>query len=197
MGNSTARLFTSEDSWTGGYYGASLFYPPHTSAVEPLRALWSFTQLEGPFSSQFEEPSAQPVVDIEGDDRLNGVLRLPGDVRVACASFVTLGDGATEIDFSVSIGSLASAWPEVGGFPFVADDDTATWEPRLLSILVELARHVHERRPFVRGLIGFEGIGFTDELRRPGAVPDERGVGFLEVRGAEIHWFPPTVRGGQ
>lgn len=189
-------VFTSGDSWTGGYYETSLIYPPQTSAVEPLRALWSFTALEGPFASQLEEPSKQAVVGIESEDRLNGVLELPGGARVACASFVTRDDDATEIDFAVSVGSLALVWPEVGAFPFVAEEHAAKWEPRLSALLVALARHVHARQPFLRGLVGFEGIGFTDDLRRPGPVPDERSVGVIDVRGAALHWWPPTSRGG-
>lgn len=81
------KLFTSEDAWIGGYHEMAFFYPPHTSGVEALRALWSFGQLEGPVSSQFEEPSAQPIAPIEGDARLNGVLRLPGRAVAAYRSW--------------------------------------------------------------------------------------------------------------
>jgi hypothetical protein len=66
----------------------------------------------------------------------------------------------------------------------------------LEEALVEVARHVHSRAPFLRGLIGFEGIAFADELRRPGPIPQERSVGIIDVVGTDLQWWPPTVRGG-
>jgi hypothetical protein len=192
----TSTLFTAPDAWKGGYYEMALLFDPRTREAEALGVLWSFPKLDGPFSSQFVEPSEQLIAAIEGDIRLNGALSLPGGARVACASFIYRHDDQIEVDLSISVGSLSSAWPEVGSSPFVSAEEAAAWEPRLEEALVEVARHVHSRTPFLRGLIDFEGIGFTDELSRPGPIPEERKVGIIEVVGADLQWWPPTVRGG-
>jgi hypothetical protein len=190
-----SKLFTASDAWVGGYHETAFFFDPRTSGTEALRALWSFPKLDGPFSSQFVEPSEQVIAAIEGDERLNGALSLPGGARVACASFVYRGDDNIEIDLAISVGSLSRAWQEVGGFPFAPAEATVAWEPRLEEALVEVARQVHSRTPFLRGLIGFEQFGFTDELRRPGPIPHERSVGIIDVVATGLRWWPPTIRG--
>ena len=103
------------------------------------------------------------------------------------------------MEFSIPLGSLALAWPEVESFPFGAtSDEVDAWEPRLESLLVALAEHVHKQAPFRRALTGFEGIGraLTPGLEDPGPIPPSRGAGIIDVQENGLVWYPPTMRGG-
>jgi hypothetical protein len=131
---------------------------------------------------------------------LDGVASLPGGGRAACATFVFESEDGGEVTFALPLGSLALAWPEVGGFPFgVSSLEVEAWEPRLEKFLLELASHVHARTPFLRALTGFEGIAWAMEgrqLTHPGPVPTSHGAGIIDVKDGELMWHPPTDRGG-
>ena len=158
---SRSPLFTVADAWSGGFYEASFIYPPESDLGAALAALWSFPALAGPVSSRSPEPWDQhPVEPAARYRELCGVVSLPGGGRSACATYAFSFERTAEMEFSIPLGSLALAWPEVESFPFGATSgEVEAWEPRLESLLVALAEHVHKQAPFRRALTGFEGIG--------------------------------------
>ena len=79
------------------------------------------------------------------------------------------------------------AWPEVGSYPFcVTTAEVPAWEPRLETLLIAIATHVHVDAPFLRALTGFEGMDWDLEgrgLTRPGPIPATHGAGIIDVAG--------------
>lgn len=208
-------LFTAADAWSGGFYEASFLYPPESDLGAALAAFWSFPALAWPVGSRSREPWDQDPVDpaarhrelygvpgaeLEYSDALYGVVSLPGGRRAACATFAhRFEEGPAEVDFSIPLGSLTLAWPEVESFPFGATEaGVGAWEPRLESLLVALAEHVHSRAPFRRVLTGFEGIGLVLDpaLEGPGPIPESHSAGVIDVQEDGLVWYPPTLRGG-
>src|SRR5580765_6774951 len=189
-------VFTSPEAWLGGCYDTGFFFDPSSSPKRILESIWSFPKVDGPYRSNRVEPNEQHRADLLDEDARFGVLTLADGGRVACATCVFREPGELEVTFAIYVGSLGNAWPIVGAFPFVTHDEALVWEPNLETTLVELANHVHQHTPFRRALVGFEEIGFHDELRKPGPVPLERGVGIFDVNGARLAWHPPTIRGG-
>jgi hypothetical protein len=191
-------IFTAEGAWDGGHYDMSFVYAPRSDVDPALRAVWSFPGLEGPVASRLCEPWDQPAAAVGADrGELDGLVSLPGGQRSACATFVFRFDELDEVQFSIPVGSLAQAWPEVGAYPFgVTPAQVESWEQRLEELLVALARHVHARAPFLRAWTGFEGIGWPEDLWSTGSIPSVRAGGLLDVQGDQLVWHPPTVRGG-
>jgi len=182
-------VFTHAEAWLGGFHETAFLFDARVASARVLESIWSFGALEGPYLSRTAEPQDQPRADLGDDEPRYGVLTLRDGARVACATYVLRTD-LLEVSFAISVGSLVLAWPRVGAYPFVTHDEAAAWEPELESVLVDCARHVHARTPFLRALVGFEGIGFHDDLRRPGPVPASRGVGILDVHGRDLTWTP-------
>ena len=175
-------------------------YPPESDLGAPLAALWSFPALAGPVASRSPDPwDQQPLEPAAHHRELCGVVSLPGGGQSACATYAYTHEQAAELEFAIPLGSLSLAWPEVGSFPFgVTLDGVEAWEPRLESLLLALAEHVHERAPFRRALTGFEGVGraLTPELEGPGPIPQTRGAGVIDPQEDGLAWYPPTMRGG-
>ena len=194
---SRSPLFTVADAWSGGFYQASFIYPPESDLGAALAALWSFPALEGPVSSRSPEPWDQHPIEPAAQRReLCGVVSLPGGGRSACATHAFSFERTAEMEFSIPLGSLSLAWPEIESFPFGATSgEVEAWEPRLESLLVALAEHLHKQAPFRRALTGFEGIGW-DDLADPGPIPQSRGAGIIDVQESGLVWYPPTMRDG-
>jgi hypothetical protein len=187
-------VLTTPDAWNGGHYDTAFFYPSGSDASAALRAIWSFPAVtDGPGASQLVEPWDQPLEEPLAA-QLYGIVALPGGGRVACATFVFDGEQRDEVQFSIPLGSLGEAWPDVGSYPFCVDEARVSlWEPKLEALLVALAEHVFAQAPFWRGLIGFE-VDHPD-LQDPGDLPATH-PGVLDVVGAELVWHPPSSREG-
>ena len=194
-------LFTARDAWAGGFYEMLLFYALGSDLDAALGAIWGFPRIvAGPVASRASEPWDQPTVEATAAlGERDGVLALPDGAETICATFAYHFDDSDEVHFCLPLGSLSDAWPQVDSFPFgVAEGEVAAWEPALEAVLLELAQHVYERAPFLRGLTDFETIASALQpgLERPGPIPPEHGAGIIDVQQGRLVWHPPTSRRG-
>ena len=177
----------------------SFFYPSGSDLDAALGAIWVFPRIvAGPVTSRNSEPADQTTVEPNAaSGELDGVLALPDGAETICATFSYHWDDGDQVTFSLPLGSLEQVWPNVGSYPFsVTEAQAAAWEPALESVLFELAEHLYDRAPFLRGLTDFESlyVEYQPELERPGPIPPEHGAGIIDVQQGRLVWHPPTSR---
>jgi hypothetical protein len=213
MGN----LFADPDAWHGGHYELELELGPRSDArlSSALHALWGRTDLEGPYGDPNIDPSQQafvsPDVVIDRESHVYGVANLPDGARVACGSLAIRYEGGHEwvhdpegtdlLDFYVPLGSLAHAWPQIGGYPFQTGDDAATrvWQEPLEEWLASIGLTIFESVRFRVGFVGFEGSSFVPGDWREwltAGVPAQRGYGLLWPEANSARWYPSNLWGG-
>ncbi len=198
-------LFLSADAWTGGDYELDVQLGPRSDERldAALRALWSHPDLSGPFLHADVEPGEQaPVAPAEG---ALGVASVLGTAPATCRCTTVADDEHGDIlNMGLPLGSLQQAWPQVGGYPFLADgegpDDARAWQEPLEAWLGSIGMHIARQVPFVVGFVCFEGPGLFDvdhaTWRRRG-VPAERPYGLLwPDDDGTMRWYPATRYGG-
>lgn len=193
------RLFTPDDTWSGGHYELALeLGPPSMQRLRAaIGALWKYPDLTGCFLDRNREPDQQPRVTpdyYEGEPHFHclGVARLPNGRSIACGTCVVREpEGSDWLDFYLPLAALGTAYP-VGAFPF-EDDRTAAevWRNPIEDWLVDIGRAVGQIVSYRIGLIGWEASGgdYADEVSARG-IPAERWMGYLWPVGDRIEYHP-------
>jgi hypothetical protein len=176
------RILTSDDAWTGGHYellidiGAGRPAPDQVAQV--AAALWAHPCLDGPYPRRDLEPGprarSQP-----STGNCYGTATLPDGAAVACGSYLMsslpgfLPDREPQppdmLGFYLPLGSLSSAWPQIGGYPFQQGQDTRPWQELLEDWLAGIAADT-----YARGAVPARGHRLRARHRlRPVAFVDE------------------------
>ena len=195
-------LFTASEIWKGGDYELFISAESNKGLCSLLKALWSFPSLEGCYLREDCEPATQPRVqpcENGVEQRLYGVVTLPGESVIPCASHVMDYAGEADsppahwISFGMTMCALSMAYP-VGAYPFGPMNKVSEWKPQVDSFLTEVARWIRGKMPFEFGLVGF-GINtatVSPEAIRANGIPNERDFGILWDDGIELKWYPAT-----
>jgi hypothetical protein len=195
-------LFTGGKVWTGGFYELALEYERGVtgSLVNGLHELWHLEGLDGCYLDSKREPADQPRHEFESSllsvGHLFGVAACPGGAQVACGSCtVQETDGSDWLVFYFPMSALGNVYP-VGGFPFDSANHES-WRIPLDNWLVDIARRIFPRAPFVLGLVGFETSGniHAADLAASG-VPGARYEGLLVPVAGALEWHPRTEADG-
>jgi hypothetical protein len=157
-------VFTEPDTWNGGAIELLFALDPGRHSVEAcLRAIWSWPNLQGPYTRFDVEPASQAIASAV--DRLGryAVAELPGS-RDKVAFKVTPVDDEDGhwIYAGVPLGSLGRIFP-VRGFPF-GSSVVEPWEETVHDWLFDLALHIHGHVPFDRAVIGWLTAMEVEEL---------------------------------
>jgi hypothetical protein len=195
-------LFTGGEVWTGGFYELALEYDRGVAGglVNGLHELWHLEGLDGCYLDSKREPADQPRHEFESSllsaGHLLGVAACPGGGQVACGSCtVQETDGSDWLVFYFPMSALANVYT-VGGFPFDSANHES-WRIPLDNWLVDIARRIFPRAPFVLGLVGFETSGniHAAGLAASG-VPSMRYEGLLVPVAGALEWHPRTEADG-
>ena len=182
-------MFIEPDTWNGGEIDLLCALDPGRHSVEGcLRAIWSWSCLQGPYNRFDLEPGAQTLGSPL--EARYGVAALPGHSEKVAFKVTSTGDEDGHwIYAGIPLGSLGRVLP-VGAYPFVSIVG-ASWERTVHEWLFELALHIHKHVPFERAAIGWITTMELDELASK-HVPEVRYHSYLVASDSGLVRYGPN-----
>lgn len=154
--------YLSMERWFGSYYELAIeFYPRGDDArlLRALAAMWASPLLRGPWPEREQlgrAPTPPQRLEVEGSNRLYGLLQLPGALSIGCLSLTVREEhGSDWLDFCLPTGMLQLAFPV--RYPMKREDNP--WLPAVDQVLLSMAERVYQASPFDMALIGEEASG--------------------------------------
>ena len=196
-----STIFTSADSWNGGFYEISIeMKDKDDSALDKaIRICWSYSGVKGCYTSKTMEPSDQ-VISIPSLNSLNENGHLLGTIKLQNGNLVPCGmtlireeNGPDFIDMYLPLGGLVAAFPDIGGYPFGNNEYSRKWREPIDDLLTDVGIQVYNAVPYSLGSIGFEVSGDIYSNEIPRILSQKRYNRYLVPQNGKLMICHPTV----
>ena len=185
------------ERWFGGFYELAIQIGTHgndAAILDLLNAIWSQTEITGPYKENDIEPSSQQIISTSSDERhYYGVIRLTDEQLLVCGTYVVKENcepGGS--DWVLLYAPAQEVQWKLGG-----SGDWDIVQPELFPLVnyfVRVADVAYEKRPFQMALIGFEASG---ETYAETITAKEVGTPWMGVLLPKGHRLEDEIKGGQ
>jgi len=195
-----SSLFTEKDAWTGGSFELAIEFEnvSDEKLLQGLRALWSYSFLEGCYKQNNVEPSNQAQINANiiplSTDHLYGIATLPNDKQIGCSTVLIREEkGSDWIILGLPMGALGEHY-SVGAYP-INDGNSVEWKREIEAWFINIAEGVFSKASFRLALTGWNAGGDTYAIDvAVQGIPKQRWHGFLWCEENKLKWYPPTEK---